>query len=366
MRRLMQRIPSTPRCKLCAAPFGNPGGFVLRYLGYGPWEPNPSICKVCIRSVQHAVGGAEVEISILFADIRDSTTFAEGVSPADFSRLLNRFYEAATRAVDGESGMVDKFVGDGVIALFIPGMVGHDHAAHAIAAARKLQTAVMDPASGLADLPLGIGVHTGVAYVGVVSGGRSSSTSPPSATRSTRLPAWPRPPGPASSWSAPTPPRRRAGSRPGRSVAAWSSRARASRSTPGSCLREPSRARRPSRAARARSRSPPAGGQGPSASSMRRSVRTPARCSMYRSSTSVRRPSGVARVTMRCCVKWGDSVSCQRHMAAKSARAWGSRVNWNCVRQGRPGWSASMAAKASSSGSIRSRRAQSSPWTSSR
>jgi adenylate cyclase len=171
MRRLMHRIPSTPRCKLCGAPFGNPGGFVLRYLGYGPWEPNPSICKVCIRSVQHAVGGAEVEISILFADIRDSTTVAEGMSPADFSRLLNRFYQTATRAVDAETGMVDKFVGDGVIALFIPGMVGHEHAAHAIAAARTLQAAVMDPGSGLAHLPIGIAVHTGVAYVGVVSGG---------------------------------------------------------------------------------------------------------------------------------------------------------------------------------------------------
>jgi adenylate cyclase len=167
----MQRIPSTPRCKLCAAPFGNPGGFVLRYLGYGPWEPNPSICKVCIRSVQHAVGGTEVEISILFADIRASTTVAERITPAEFSRRLNRFYEAATRAVDSETGMVDKFVGDGVIALFIPGIVGPEHAAHAIGAARKLQAAVLVPGSALADLPIGIAVHTGVAYVGVVSGG---------------------------------------------------------------------------------------------------------------------------------------------------------------------------------------------------
>lgn len=171
MRRMMQRIPSTPRCKLCAAPFGKPGGLVLRYLGFGPSQANAAICRMCIRSVDQETGGTEVEISILFADIRDSTTVAERISPVEFSRRLNAFYIAATKAVDAENGLVDKFVGDGVIALFIPGFVGRDHAAHAIAAARALQAAVLDQASGLADLPIGIAVHTGIAYVGVVSGG---------------------------------------------------------------------------------------------------------------------------------------------------------------------------------------------------
>ena len=171
MRRMMQRIPSTPRCKLCAAPFGTPGGLVLRYLGFGPWQPNASICRVCIRSVAGQQGGAEIALSILFADIRDSTTTAERMSPAEFRKLLGHFYQAATRAVDGEGGIVDKFVGDGIIALFIPGFVGHEHARHAIAAARTLQAAVMDPASRLVGLPIGIAVHTGVAWVGAVGGG---------------------------------------------------------------------------------------------------------------------------------------------------------------------------------------------------
>ena len=62
MRDLMRHIPASPRCKMCAAPFGRPGGLVLRYLGWGPWQPNGSICKVCIRSIQGMVGGTEVEI----------------------------------------------------------------------------------------------------------------------------------------------------------------------------------------------------------------------------------------------------------------------------------------------------------------
>ncbi|HEY8198604.1 MAG TPA: adenylate/guanylate cyclase domain-containing protein [Candidatus Limnocylindrales bacterium] len=171
MRELMRHIPASPRCKMCAAPFGKPGGLALRYLGYGPWQPNASICKVCIRSIQTLVGGTEVEISILFADIRDSTAVAERISAAEFGRVLNRFYGVASKAIDHAGGIVDKFVGDGVIALFIPGFIGPQHAEHAIAAGRGLQAALMHAGSGLTQLPIGIGVHTGVAYVGVVGGG---------------------------------------------------------------------------------------------------------------------------------------------------------------------------------------------------
>ena len=171
MRDMMRRIPASPRCKMCAAPFGKPGGMVLRYLGYGPWQPNASICKVCIRSIQGMAGGTEVEISILFADIRDSTAVAERISAAEFGRLLNRFYLVAAKAIDHAGGIVDKFVGDGVVALFIPGFDGPQYAEHAIAAGRGLLAALRDPGSGLTQLPIGIGVHTGVAYVGAVGGG---------------------------------------------------------------------------------------------------------------------------------------------------------------------------------------------------
>ncbi|HVQ22404.1 MAG TPA: adenylate/guanylate cyclase domain-containing protein, partial [Candidatus Saccharimonadia bacterium] len=56
-------------------------------------------------------------------------------------------------------------------ALFIPGFDGPQYAEHAIAAGRGLQAALKDPGSGLTQLPIGIGVHTGVAYVGAVGGG---------------------------------------------------------------------------------------------------------------------------------------------------------------------------------------------------
>jgi adenylate cyclase len=106
-------------------------------------------------------GGAEVEISMLFADVRGSTTLAEQMRPAEFSRLMNRFFDSANRVVIDSDGLVDKLVGDEVVALYVPA-VGADHAQKAVAAAGDLLRATADL------LPVGAGVHTGVAYVGAV------------------------------------------------------------------------------------------------------------------------------------------------------------------------------------------------------
>jgi hypothetical protein len=55
-------------------------------------------------------GGAEIECSLLFADVRGSTTLAERMSPSDFNRLMGRFFDAATSVLIDEGAMVDKFV----------------------------------------------------------------------------------------------------------------------------------------------------------------------------------------------------------------------------------------------------------------
>jgi adenylate cyclase len=90
--------------------------------------------------------------------------------PQEFSRLMARFYGAAAAVIDERDGIVDKFVGDGVVALFIPGFAGEDHAADAIAAARAMleQTGNNGPEPWL---PLGVGVHTGKSFVGSVGEG---------------------------------------------------------------------------------------------------------------------------------------------------------------------------------------------------
>ena len=116
---------------------------------------------------KQGVGGAEVELSLLFADIRGSTGLGERLRPAAFSALLGDFYRLAATAITTNDGVVDKFVGDEAIGLFIPGFSGPDHAVRAIAAGRDLLAAVGRPdASSSGAIPVGAGIHTGVAYVG--------------------------------------------------------------------------------------------------------------------------------------------------------------------------------------------------------
>ena len=111
-------------------------------------------------------GGAEIEVSVLFADVRGSTGLAEGASPAQFRNRLQSFYKVAWDAINDRDGILDKFLGDGVMALFIPGMAGELYAARAVEAGRQLLTALErmpDPR-----LPVGVGIHSGIAYVGIV------------------------------------------------------------------------------------------------------------------------------------------------------------------------------------------------------
>jgi adenylate cyclase len=169
MRRISRAIPSDPRCKLCDGPFGPPGN-IMRFLGFGPSQINRRICRHCIQALEKNPGGAEVELSLLFADVRGSTALAEQTSAEEFSQLMAKFYGTAANVVDERNGIVDKFVGDQVVALFIPGFAGADHASDAIAAAREL-LARTGHGDGIPWIPVGAGVHTGVAYVGTVGEG---------------------------------------------------------------------------------------------------------------------------------------------------------------------------------------------------
>ncbi len=166
-RRLVGWIPAGPRCKLCLAPLRPPGSLALKLVGFGPSRLNRRLCRACFRTVDKIPGGAEIELSLLFADVRGSTSLAERIPAQEFSQLISRFYGAAARVVDRRDGLVDKFVGDEVVALFIPGFAGEDHAARAIDAARDLLRETGNDGSE-PWIPVGAGVHTGVAYVGRV------------------------------------------------------------------------------------------------------------------------------------------------------------------------------------------------------
>jgi adenylate cyclase len=173
-------IPSNPRCKLCKAPFGRPGTVVLRRFGFTPWAKNPNVCGRCFKGLKiHAamcpgapgdaeVRGAEVELSMLFADVRGSSKLARETSSLAFTQLMDRFYRMSMDVLVEHDAIVEKFVGDEVVGLFLPFLAGPHHAERAVAAAGALMEAV---GYGSADgpwLPLGAAVHTGPAFVGIV------------------------------------------------------------------------------------------------------------------------------------------------------------------------------------------------------
>jgi adenylate cyclase len=120
----------------------------------------------CFERAPH--GGAEVDAGILFADIRGFTTFSESKPPEEVARLLNRFYRMATDVLVGHGAIIDKLVGDEVMAIFVPGLAGPSYVEHMIHASEELLRGAGYGASGEPWLPLGIGLDYGVAFVGNV------------------------------------------------------------------------------------------------------------------------------------------------------------------------------------------------------
>ena len=170
-RAVFRHLPSEPRCKWCYAPYGAPFGPLLGRLGYGRWDKNPTLCHACMSYMEQHQGGAEVELAVMFADLRGSTELAATMSPSAYTRLLNTYYGIAGDAIQRPGGLVDKYLGDGVLALFLPGYTAQDPAVDAVEAARRILDDVADHPDLPPDqrpLPVGIGIHFGVAYVGIV------------------------------------------------------------------------------------------------------------------------------------------------------------------------------------------------------
>jgi adenylate cyclase len=170
-RTLFGLLPSDPGCVQCHVPFAGIGSVVAPVLGGSRQSPkNPRYCDACTLFNTRFPGGAEVVLSLLFVDVRGSTALAEKMSASEFGRLMNRFYEAAINVLVEADAMVDKTVGDQVVALFIPGYAGPEHARKAVEAGQALLRATGHTQAGGPWAPAGVGVHTGTAWVGAIVG----------------------------------------------------------------------------------------------------------------------------------------------------------------------------------------------------
>ena len=119
------------------------------------------------------LGGTVQEITVMFADIRGFTPRSADKAPEEVVELLNRFLSLAVQAVEANGGWVNKFLGDGFMALFGTPLPRDDHADAAVAAGgdllRRLTGLNEDLArQGEAPLKIGIGIHTGQALVGCI------------------------------------------------------------------------------------------------------------------------------------------------------------------------------------------------------
>ncbi|TAL11468.1 MAG: adenylate/guanylate cyclase domain-containing protein [Nitrospirae bacterium] len=164
-RRLFPLVPAAPRCKICFVPFAG-FGLPLRFLGWSPSRKNPRLCTLCCERMP--LGGAEVDIAVLFADIRNYTTLVEQMPGQDVATLMNRFYQAATQVLIDHDAIIDKLLGDSVMALFIPGVAGPGYREMAVRAGEALLRGVGYGTPEGPWLALGVGIHAGPAFVGNV------------------------------------------------------------------------------------------------------------------------------------------------------------------------------------------------------
>lgn len=160
--RVFRRLPSDPRCKLCQNPFGGFGGKIIGIVGRKPSRKNPNVCQFCFDHLP--TGGIEIDIGVVFADVRSSTALGERSNATDFARALNAFYSAATKVLVRNDGIVDKLIGDEVMGLFIQGIAGDQYR-------RKAAMAAVEIASEVTHLPLGVAANAGIAFVGNVGSG---------------------------------------------------------------------------------------------------------------------------------------------------------------------------------------------------
>ncbi len=170
-RRFFGWLPSDPHCFECGIPMHGFGGNLLRFMGSAPSSFNSRFCRGCEEYARKFESGAEVELTMLFADVRDSTPLAEHSTISDFKNVIQRFYKETSDVLIAHNAMVNRLMGDQVSALFVPRFAGKDHAKVALQAARELLQVTGHGNANGPWIPVGAGIHTGLAYVGAVGSG---------------------------------------------------------------------------------------------------------------------------------------------------------------------------------------------------
>jgi adenylate cyclase len=172
-----------PVCKGCIAlgaknpvPLSGPASYVMRLLGVRRSRMNPNICTYCEAHFQPGTNKQyqTVTATVLFADIRGYTTLSLQINSDLMAGVLSQIYDQVAQVVWAHDGVVNKFIGDAVLAIFDFPILREDAEVQAVAAAFGIVQAVRDlapkilPQLDATALAVGIGIHTGELTVGKI------------------------------------------------------------------------------------------------------------------------------------------------------------------------------------------------------
>jgi adenylate cyclase len=163
---------------MCGAPFAGIGRRLVRPLGFRPSRKNPALCATCVELAPP--GGITTEVGVMFADVRGFTTRSESITPQEASTLLRRLYAVAEDVLFPEA-LIDKLIGDEVMALYLPIFVAKSSWSPDDADRRTVANVMLDHARRFLEglgygspggpaLDLGIGLDYGEAFVGNIGG----------------------------------------------------------------------------------------------------------------------------------------------------------------------------------------------------
>jgi adenylate cyclase len=148
----------------------------FRAVGIRPSRMNPNTCTICETMFERVMKARQIEIdaTIMFADLRGYTSLSQSQSSGAIASLLDIFYDICGEAIWKHDGIINKTMGDGVLAIFNFPMKREDHVAHAVAAARKIQELWRARREELshgfgaeaASIGIGIGLDTGLVNFG--------------------------------------------------------------------------------------------------------------------------------------------------------------------------------------------------------
>ncbi len=146
---------------------------------YSRFMPEYVVQQLLENPDSFRLGGVNQTITVLFADIRGFTSMSENENPENVVGLLNHYFTAMTEIIFEHGGTLDKYIGDGLMALFGAPSASPDDARNALNAAVAMQKRLLELKAqpdeiGFKNISIGIGLHTGVATIGYIGSERRS------------------------------------------------------------------------------------------------------------------------------------------------------------------------------------------------